>query len=1537
MQFPYSFNESQFNRLFPFFLRINRELEITAMGTSVASLYELRKNAPLNIYFSVPRPYTPLDAAENLVELNNQLVILESTIPGKPRLRGQLEVLEESGELLFVGSPWFDSMEQVLENNLVIDDFARHDPMIDLLHVLKTQEITNDDLRQLLKTVKSQKEKLQLANREISEIALFPTQNPDPLIRVNMKGELLRMNPAAESISSYVYNDREYSPDAFWKMICAGFNHGENRFIVEAVSDNKVFSYLVVPIPDSGYCNIYGRDVTEQKRIQQELEIQSTVASANENAVLFTSTAGNITWANDAFCKLTGYAMDEVIGKSPVELCSGPMTNQGTLNEMKESVKEGQGATNDLLLYRKDKALFWGHLENQPIRNEQGEITAYFEIITDITEKKKQEEQLRILSSIAAENTHGVVIADANGKIEWVNKSFERISGYTLAEMIGKKPGHILQGPDTDTKAIAYLKEKIAKGEPFVTEILNYSKSKKPYWLRIQGQALRDKNGKIIKYFAIEEDVTREKESEQRFKQALQSVGDNIWEHDFRKNNTYFSKSNNTLLGYDSDELTNNQQLWWNCVHKADLHLLEETDRKYRSGAADAHRLEYRMIHKDGSIRWVLDRGVVIERDNAGLPLKITGTHTDITNNKQTEVELANRVKQFQTLSENIPGVIYEFEFKRDGTEGIRYISPAIEKIFGIRQQDFINYLQYIHPDDRDIVIAKNNQSREHRTPFYLEARLLIPGQPMRWHSVHSAFSYQTDQGDDVFTGFMLDITERKNIEHELEVQRKFYESILNNMPADIAVFSPAHEYLFLNPRAISDETFRKWMIGKRDEDFCAYRGLHVSLAEKRRAVFNAVISDKSSSEWIEEIHGKDGNKVAILRRLFPVVDKNNEVQLVIGYGIDITQRLNAEKALKANEEKYRGIIENMNLGLMEMSKEGKIEFANHTVLEMTGITEEEILGYDGMQFISEDSIDEVKYRMKKRVEGISEAYEVQTRIGGKKGWWFVSTAPRYTTKGEHNGSIVICLDITKQKNLEQELIKSREQAEKLARTKENFLANMSHEIRTPMNAIIGMGNQLAKTKLNGQQGFYLQTIKTAAENLLVIIDDILDLSKIEAGKLTVEKIGFEPRKVVANAMQVLLHKAEEKGLKLTNFFFDPEIAPILIGDPYRINQVLLNLISNAIKFTEKGSVDVACEVLADSSITQQIRVSVSDTGIGMDKDFVNRLFDKFSQEYESVTRKYGGTGLGMSICKELVELMGGTLVVQSEKGRGTTVQFVLECQKGTGTDMPKNLATEFTGDFLQGRKILITDDNDMNRLVASTILNHYGVHTIEAVNGEQAVLMIRENNPDLVLMDIQMPVMNGYEATMQVRKTGNQVPIIALTANAIKGENEKCIAAGMNDYIAKPFQEEDLLKIIAHWLQSAPAKAEPVLGQVKGVTSGVDIKYDLSALDNISRGNQEFINKMIQLFIELAPTSVLEIKEAYRQNDLEKVKKTAHRLKPSIDNISLQPLKKTIREIENCTVENAEPGKLFLLIDTLDNEIGVLVSQLRAYLHRAK
>lgn len=666
-------------------------------------------------------------------------------------------------------------------------------------------------------------------------------------------------------------------------------------------------------------------------------------------------------------------------------------------------------------------------------------------------------------------------------------------------------------------------------------------------------------------------------------------------------------------------------------------------------------------------------------------------------------------------------------------------------------------------------------------------------------------------------------------------------------------------------------------------------------------------------------------HSISLKSESFKEEDGADELLDIVNY-LDgqINSRKQAENLLRIREEKYRNITTNMRLGLLEVDNDEMISFANQSFCDMSGYTLIELLGQKASALFAEagqEGIMQQKNELRK--QGHSDAYEIfVNNKNGERKCWLISGAPHYNDKGELIGSIGIHLDITQQKKLEHDLKEAKLLAEKSAQAKELFLANMSHEIRTPMNAIMGMSHQLNKTTLTSRQSIFLDAIHNSAEHLLVIINDILDISKIEAGKLNLEHIGFNLQSLVKSALQVMQHKAEEKGLILTTQI-DDSISPVLIGDPYRLKQVLLNMISNSIKFTEKGSVQVSCHLFTVTERSQQLRITITDTGIGMDEAFLGQLFTKFVQEDNSVARKYGGTGLGMSISKKLIELMSGTIDVQSRKGHGTSITFMLPFAVGNESDLPAKEAVEFDSSVLQGSRILLVEDNEMNRLVATTVLEHYGVDFVEATNGEEAIALLQQFEFHLVLMDVQMPVMNGIAATHFIRQhISATIPIVALTANAIKGESDKCLEAGMNAYISKPFEEAVLVRTIANLL-GKEITVKPAETNTAPANQGL---FDLGDLRKLSHGDEVFVARVISLFVKTAPGSLNEMKTALQRHDFAKIKSVAHGLKPTIDSLGIAGMKTRIREIESCAVNNLSANELHKLIEESEQIISTVI-----------
>lgn len=634
----------------------------------------------------------------------------------------------------------------------------------------------------------------------------------------------------------------------------------------------------------------------------------------------------------------------------------------------------------------------------------------------------------------------------------------------------------------------------------------------------------------------------------------------------------------------------------------------------------------------------------------------------------------------------------------------------------------------------------------------------------------------------------------------------------------------------------------------------------------------------------------KDGTEFPVEIAIIPI-KQNNEL-FFCSFIQDISERKKAENQLKFQEEKYRNIIANMNLGMIEVDNNDCIQFANQSFSKISGFEIDELIGNNPSNlFVFGENLEKIEQKKQLRSKGKSDIYQIP--IKNKRGelrWWAISGAPNYDDKGNLIGTIGIHLDITEQKQLEIDLENEKLKALEASKAKEAFLANMSHEIRTPLNAIIGFLRELEKQNLSDYQRKYIENSTIASKHLLSIINNVLDISKIEAGEMSLENCDFELEKIIQNVTTILEPKAVQKGLKMETFI-DSSIAKALKGDALRIEQILFNLIGNSLKFTQNGSITVHCDLIKDYADFQDISISIIDTGIGMDENFIQSIFTKFSQEEEDTTRKFGGTGLGMAITKELIDLMKGTIAITSQKNKGTTFKINLSLKKGS----LKNIVVENTKleiAPLNNLKILLVEDNEFNRIVAQNALAISNCEVIEAENGLEAINILKEQQFDIILMDIQMPIMDGIEATTIIRNELNlKTPIIALTANAFKTEIEKCKSVGMNDYVTKPFDEKILFETILKFTKKQ-----------KNISEKAELKthsYNLSNLNAMSRGNQEFVKKMITIFINQTNEIITETEKAINNNNFIEVSQLIHKIKPSVDGMGITKIYTEIRELE--------------------------------------
>ncbi len=525
----------------------------------------------------------------------------------------------------------------------------------------------------------------------------------------------------------------------------------------------------------------------------------------------------------------------------------------------------------------------------------------------------------------------------------------------------------------------------------------------------------------------------------------------------------------------------------------------------------------------------------------------------------------------------------------------------------------------------------------------------------------------------------------------------------------------------------------------------------------------------------------------------------------------------------------------------------------------------------------------------------------------------------------------ILIMDISKRNQLEKDLKGAKQKADQSVIAKELFMANMSHEIRTPMTSIIGFINLLERTNLNELQKDYLHTVKNSSENLLTIINDILDFSKLEAGMIRFEQNPFSIQGLLHSVNTMFLPKTKEKNIRLV---FHPleNIPETLIGDPTRLTQIMINLIGNATKFTHEGVIDVSAKLLKEDEQIAIVQFSVSDTGIGIPKDKIGIIFDRFQQADSETSRRFGGTGLGLSIVKSLVEFQGGIISVDSQEGMGTVFSFTIPYKKAANEIKKQFTAQEkiIRKEEIKKVRILVAEDNPLNRKLIDALFNEWAIGFEFAENGKEAIDKLKTGNFGMVLMDIQMPEINGYEATKIIRENlKSEIPVIAMTAHALEGEREKCISMGMNDYISKPINENELYSLVAKYAEIYARNEKEECTPVANSAEQINLERvtNLDFLTSLANGKTDFFNEMIRLFLEECPKEVLRLRKAIEDKNFQMIHSNAHAMKSTIPFVGLDTkLKPLLEEIEYST----NLDKIVQLFEVVESVCGKAVEELK-------
>jgi PAS domain S-box-containing protein len=633
--------------------------------------------------------------------------------------------------------------------------------------------------------------------------------------------------------------------------------------------------------------------------------------------------------------------------------------------------------------------------------------------------------------------------------------------------------------------------------------------------------------------------------------------------------------------------------------------------------------------------------------------------------------------------------------------------------------------------------------------------------------------------------------------------------------------------------------------------------------------------------------------------------------------------RILAEKSLFESELRLKTIVERSPVIVFTIDNNGYFKLFKGKGAKALNIASESIIGHN-----IKDIWKELPIRLSDYETALKEGnFQCQVEVNNHH---FDINFISVKNHNQKSGSIMgVAIDITDFKKNEEELLNTIEITEAAANIKEQFLANMSHEIRTPIHGIISLVNFLLNTKVDKEQQKYLALTAKSADNLLSIVNDILDLSKIEAGKMNIEEIPFNIREIIGTCVDILSAKANEKNLKV-EVLIEKEIPETIIGDPVRLMQVLNNLVGNAIKFTEKGEVKIICTTIESNSQSCMLQFKVKDTGIGIAAVKLPNVFESFTQASSDTSRKYGGTGLGLTIARKLIEQQSGNIVVESEIDKGTTFTFSLPYKiSNIEITSPRTNPDKLIN--MNHLNILIAEDNDINRFIIEKMISPSGAKLSFTKNGEETVRAVTQEYFDLILMDIEMPGINGYQATEMIRKElkSTNIPIIAMTGHAMEGEKAKCIESGMNDYISKPFQASDLSSIILKWTSEIKNIQQTAVLENSASSMIPATHINLDFLKEISDGNEAFFKEFIQLFLTSAPKTIEEMQKWHSESNWENLRQISHKIKPSFNYIGLKELNQAAAKIEEYSRKQENLNEIPALIEKIRSTCNYVYQEL--------
>lgn len=1152
-----------------------------------------------------------------------------------------------------------------------------------------------------------------------------------------------------------------------------------------------------------------GRDISDLKQVEQALReseqrYRQIVETADEG-IWVIDLEGNTTFVNPKMAQMLGYSESEMLGM-PIFAFSDEEGQAIAKNNL-QLRRQGIAGKLDFKFQRKDGSELWAIIASSPILDEFGKSTGVLGMVTDITQRKQTENALHKYERIVSTTTDAIALIDRNYKYQIVNQTYKNWRKKSESEIIGHSVSEIL-GTEVFEKLVKQFLDRCLDGETIHYQAWFDYESAERRFLSVNYIPYVEPDHKISGVVVSLRDLTELKQaeeelqrSEERYRQIVETAEEGIWVVDLEGKTLFANPKMAQMLGCTVEELLGLSMFAF--MDEEGIAISTKNLERRSKGIQEKH--DFKFLSKDGSELWTIISTTPIFNES-GEPTGALGMLTDITDRKIIEIALKEQKELLQTIFDHIPVMLCFYNSQAE----VQLANAALENTLGwsfaeLQQIDIMAEC-YPDPDYRASVLEFMMRADGTWLDIHLTTR---NGKVLEtcWANVRLPDGSQVGIGQD--------ITQRKRAEQALQESEERWQLAVRGTNDGIWDWNLRNNTVFFSPRWKEMRGFVEHEISNSVDEWS--KRIHPEDVERVMQILTDHLEGKIPLFSVEyRVQRKDNSYMWVLDRGQAIWDENGNVVRMAGSETDITQRKQAEEALIKSEHALAEAQRLAHLGSWSFDLQTRELNWSEEVFRIYGLdpSQGEPTEEQHLQQFHPDDREQLQRSVDLAInEGI--AYEHEIRIflpDGSMRSTLGRGQPVFNEAGQVVGLFGTVQDISDRKQFEEALKQAKQAAEAANHAKSTFLANMSHELRTPLNAVLGFSQLLKNSAdLSPEHKKNLDTITRSGEHLLTLINQVLDLSKIEAGRTTLNETDFDLYLFLDDLQDLFQLKANSKGLQLL-FYHCSDVPQYVCADEVKLRQVLINLLSNAMKFTKEGRVTVCVSLTNDREIMTNDRKEISlhfevtDTGSGIAADDLDSIFEAFVQT-KTGEQFQEGTGLGLTICRKFVELMGGEITVSSQLGFGTTFRFDIAASRIEPSHIETEKVTRRPIALAPNQpsyRLLIVDDSVDNRQVLLSLLSPFGFELREANNGQEAIAIWETWQPNLIFMDMRMPVMNGYEATKHIRSVtkNKSIVIIAVTASSLEEERSIVIAAGCNDFIRKPYKETDIFGALQKYIQ---------------------------------------------------------------------------------------------------------------------------------------